>query len=107
MVASLGESADRAAIDRALRENEAGETVPGEVVHAILDGAPPLRAWRQHRRLTLNELAASVGISMGCLSQIENGRKPGTLDLVRRLAAALDVTQDDLAGWKDAERAGP
>ena len=39
MVASE-ESADRAAIDRALRENEAGDTIPGEVVHAILDGAP-------------------------------------------------------------------
>ena len=41
MVASLEESADRAAIDRALRENAAGETIPGEVVHAMLDGAPP------------------------------------------------------------------
>ena len=41
MVASLEESADRAAIDRALRENEAGDTIPGDVVHAILDGAPP------------------------------------------------------------------
>ena len=107
MVASLEESEDRAAIDRALRENEAGETVPGEVVHAILDGAPPLRAWRQHRRLTLNGLAARVGVSKGYLSQIENGRKSSTLDLVRRLAAALDVTLDDLAGWKDAEDAGP
>ena len=44
MVASLEESADRAAIERAVRENAAGETVPGEVVHAILDGVPPLRA---------------------------------------------------------------
>ncbi len=98
MVASLEESADLAATDRALRENEAGDTVPGEVVHAILDGAPPLRAWRRHRGLTLDALAARVGVSKGYLSQIENGRKSGTLDLVRRLAAALDVTLDDLAG---------
>ena len=106
MIASLEESEDRAAIDRALRENEAGETVPGEVVHAILDGAPSLRAWRQHRRLTLEGLATRVGVSKGYLSQIENGRKSGTLDLIRRLAAALDVTLDDLAGWKDADAAG-
>ncbi len=81
--------------------HEAGETVPGEVVHAIIDGAPPLRAWRQHRRLTVDGLAARVGASKGYLSQIENGRKSGTLDLVRRLAAVLHVTLDDLAGWKD------
>ena len=106
LVASLEESADGAAIDRVLRENEAGETVPGEIVHAILDGAPPLRAWRLHRRLTLDGLAAKVGVSKGYLSQIENGRKSGTLDLVRRLAVALDVTLDDLAGWKGGDDTG-
>ena len=106
MVASLEESAARAAADRALRENAAGETIPGDVVHAILDGAPPLRAWRQHRRLTLDGLAARVGVSKGYLSQIENGRKSGTLDLVRRLAVALDVTLDELAGDRDADETG-
>ena len=106
MVALLEESADRAAIDRALRENEAGDTIPGDVVHAILDGAPPLRAWRQHRRLTLGELAAKVGVTKGYLSQIENGRKSGTLALVRRLAAVLDVALGDLAGWQDTGDAG-
>ncbi|MCY4508248.1 MAG: helix-turn-helix transcriptional regulator [Acidobacteria bacterium] len=107
MIASRTESADRAAIDRALRENGAGETIPGEVAHAILDGTPPLRAWRRHRRLTLGGLAARVGVTKGYLSQIENGRKSGTLDLVRRLAAALGVTLDDLAGWRDADDDGP
>ena len=53
MVTSLEESADRAAIDQALLENEAGDTIPGEVMHAILGGASPLRAWRRHRGLTL------------------------------------------------------
>lgn len=101
MVATLEDARDRAAIDRVLKDDEAGETVPGEIVHAILDGARPLRAWRRHRRLTLDELARRVGVSKGYLSQIENGRKSGTLDLIRRLAAVLDVTLDDLAGWKN------
>ena len=43
MVASLENAEDCAAIDRALDEYEAGETVSGEVVHAILEGTPPLR----------------------------------------------------------------
>lgn len=106
MVASLEESADRTAIERAVRENAAGETVPSEVVHAILDGTPPLQAWRRHRGLTLGGLAARVGVTKGHLSQIENGRKSGTPDLVRRLPAALGVTLDDLTGWRDADRDG-
>ena len=40
------------------------------------------------------------GVSKGYLSQIESGHKFGTLDRLRRLAAVLDVTLDDLAGWK-------
>lgn len=97
MVALLEDSADCAAIDRALSEDAAGETVPGEIVNAILDGAPPLRAWRQYRGFTLDALAERTGVSKGYLSQIENGRKSGTLDLFRRLATALDVALDDLA----------
>lgn len=98
MTAALVDAADAAAIDRALRADAAGETVPGPVVHAILDGATPLRAWRRHRGLTLAALAAQTGVSKGYLSQIENGRKTGTLALFRRLAAELGAALDDLAG---------
>ena len=101
MVASLEDAEDCAAIDRALGEYEAGEAVPGEVVHAILEGTPPLRAWRRHRGLTLDALAERMGVSKGYLSQIENGRKPGTLDLFRRLALVLDAAIDDLVGPED------
>ena len=103
LIDSLEDSADCAAIDRAVSEDAAGETVPGQVVNAILDGAPPLRAWRQHRGFTLEALAKRTGVSKGYLSQVENGRKSGTLDLFRRLATVLDVALDDLAGWKGEE----
>ncbi len=53
--------------------------------------------------MTLGGLAAKVGVTKGYLSQIENGRTSGTLDLLRRLAAALGVTLDDLAGWRYAD----
>ena len=43
MVASLENAEDCAAIDRELDEYETGETVSGEVVHAILEDTPPLR----------------------------------------------------------------
>ena len=96
MADALEDAADSAAIEWAWAEDAAGETVPGEVVKAILDGGSPLRVWRKHRAFTLDALAERVGVSKGYLSQIENGRKPGTLGLLRRLAGALDVAMDQL-----------
>lgn len=107
MVAALEDAADVAAIERAWGEDAAGETVPGEVVNSILDGASPLRAWRMHRGLTLEVLAERIGVSKGYLSQIEQGRKPGTLGVFRRLADVLDVPIDDLAGWEVGQESAP
>ena len=101
MIAALEEAADSAAIDRAWAEDAAGETIPGEVVKAILDGEPPLRAWRKYRAFTLDALAERAGVSKGYLSQIESGQKPGALGLFRRLADVLDVSMDDLVGWRE------
>lgn len=104
MAAALEDAADVAAIARAWDEDATGETVPGEVVNAILDGASALRAWRLYRGLTLDVLAERIGVSKGYLSQIEKGRKPGTLGVFCRLADALGVPIDDLAGCEnDAE----
>ena len=107
MVTALEDAADVAAIERAWGEDAAGETVPGEVVNSILDGASPLRAWRTHRGLTLEVLAERIGVSKGYLSQIEQGRKPGTLGVFRRLGDVLDVPIDDLAGWEVGQESAP
>ncbi len=65
--------------------------VPDAVVGRILDGESPVRAWRKHRGLTQTRLAGEVGIGIGYLSEIESGRKPGSLRVLRRIAQALDV----------------
>ena len=98
MVVALEDAADSAVIERAWAEDAAGETIPGEVVKVILAGESPLRVWRKHRELTLDALAERVGVSKGYLSQIENGQKPGTLGLFRRLAGVLNVALDELVG---------
>ena len=98
MIDLLDDNSDCAAIDRVLREDEAGDTIPGEIVNAILDGVTPLRAWRQHRAFTLEMLADRIGVSKEYLSQIENGQKSGTVDIFRRLSNVLDVALDDLVG---------
>ena len=96
MIDLLDDTSDCAAIDRALREDEAGDTIPSEVVHAILDGVTPLKAWRQHREFTVDILADRIGVSKEYLSQIETGQKSGTVDIFRRLSTILDVASDDL-----------
>ena len=96
----LDDNADCTAIDRVLREDEAGDTIPGEIVNAIMDGVTPLRAWRQHREFTLDMLVDQTGVSKEYLSQIENGRKSGTVDLFRRLSNVLDVALEDLIEWE-------
>ena len=103
IVSLLDDTEDCSAIDRALIEDKAGETVPSETVNAILNGVPPLRAWRQCRGFTLESLAERVGVSKGYLSQIENGRKPGTLGILRRISIVLSVAIDDLVEWNEEE----
>jgi transcriptional regulator with XRE-family HTH domain len=50
-----------------------------------------LRAWRQSRRVSQEQLAARAGVSARHLSFVENGRAQPSRDLVLALAGALDV----------------
>ena len=73
------------------------ELIPAEVVDRLLAGEAPVRAWRAHRGLTQQALAAVAGLSKSYLSQIESGRKTGTLETLGHLARVLGVEVDDLA----------
>lgn len=66
-----------------------------EVLAAV---APRLRALRQHRGITLNELSATTGISTSTLSRLESGQRRPALDLLLPLARAYRVPLDDLVG---------
>jgi transcriptional regulator with XRE-family HTH domain len=52
--------------------------------------------WRKRRGLTEAVLAELVAIDKTYLSQMEAGRKSGTVAVLKRLAAALAVGVDDL-----------
>jgi transcriptional regulator with XRE-family HTH domain len=56
---------------------------------------PSLRYWRIQRAWHQEELARAAGVSMATLWRLETGR-PATLETVRKLAHALDVTPADL-----------
>jgi DNA-binding XRE family transcriptional regulator len=70
--------------------------VPHEVVKRELEGAHPVRAWREFRRHNQAQLAALVGISRSYLAQIETGERAGTLDVMAKIARNLGCLVEDL-----------
>jgi len=70
--------------------------IPTEVRQAIADGIHPVRAWREQRGLNQGQLAAMVGISRAYLAQIEGGERTGTLEVMARVARALNRPLEDL-----------
>jgi len=90
--------------DRLMAEIAAGEQelIPGEVVFALLDGENPIKVWREHRRLTQQQLAAAAGITAPYLSQLERNRRVGTVEVLAAVARALAVSLDDLVSPAEA-----
>jgi transcriptional regulator with XRE-family HTH domain/predicted transcriptional regulator len=55
-----------------------------------------LRHYRRRRGLTLDELGALIGRPAPYLSMVENGKKEPRISQISAMAAALDVTLEDL-----------
>ncbi|MBF0269046.1 MAG: helix-turn-helix transcriptional regulator [Alphaproteobacteria bacterium] len=82
------------------KEAYRAEAVPGELVMRLIEGEHPVRVWREHRGLTAKALAEKAGVSAAYLSEIESGKKPGSLDAMAKIARALGVQVDDLVVWE-------
>ncbi len=90
---------DIRAADQAMRELKTGkdELVPGEVVDRLFDeDVHQLRVWREYRELTQDALAKQVGVGKAYISQIESGNKPGSVSVLKKIAAALSLDVDYL-----------
>lgn len=89
---------DVIAFDRATRELEEGrdELIPGEVVDRLLAGEPPLKVWREHRRLSQSALADRAGVSQSYVAMMESGDRTGRVEALRKIAGVLGVGLDDL-----------
>ncbi|HYC15153.1 MAG TPA: helix-turn-helix transcriptional regulator [Stellaceae bacterium] len=94
MLKELEDLEDIRAFDRA--KVRPRDFIPGEIVTRRVNGENPVRVWRKYRKLTQQRLADKTGISKPYLSQIENGARSASIGVVKRLAAALKVTVDDL-----------
>jgi DNA-binding XRE family transcriptional regulator len=97
LVAEAEMSQDISDYDDALQAVQQGEeTIPSEVVYAILEGDNPIRVWRQYRGLTQAQLAQVAEISTPYLSQIESGKRTGTPEVLSAIAKALGLALDDI-----------
>ncbi len=80
-----------------LAEIAGGQEVwPLDIVEARVNGENPVRVFRTYRKMTVSDLAAAAGISQPYLSEIESGKKTGSVDVLKRIAAALKVDLDDI-----------
>ena len=79
------------------------EVIPVEVVERLVEGESPVKVWREHRGLTQEDLGDQVGLSGSYLSQIESGKREGTVKVYAALARALGVDVDDLVTLKDED----
>lgn len=95
---ALLDAADIATADKVRADVAQGrdELVPAAIARRLLDGENAVRVWREHRGMTASALARQAGISAGYLSELEHGKKPGSVATLSGLAKALAVDIDDL-----------
>ncbi|WP_119269666.1 helix-turn-helix domain-containing protein [Taklimakanibacter deserti] len=94
----LIDAADIAAAERVKADIAAGrdEMIPSEIVKRLLAGENPVRVWRQHRGLSARDVAEKTGLSAAYISEIETGKKDGSVSAMKRIAETLGVEIDDL-----------
>jgi DNA-binding XRE family transcriptional regulator len=88
---------DSIAAEKIMARVRAGEeTWPAELVYELWETDSRIRTYRNYRKLSVSDLAAAAGISQPYLSEIESGKKTGSVDVLKRIAAALKVDLDDI-----------
>jgi DNA-binding Xre family transcriptional regulator len=92
----LDDLIDEAAATAAYQHTGDQETVPAAIVRRLVAGENPIKVWREHRGLTLHALGRRTRITKGYLSLLENDERRGTIDTLKVIAEALDVSLDEL-----------
>ena len=92
---------DRGTVERVKKE-KSRRYVPVEVVRRLIAGEESkVKVWREYRGLTLRALAEKADIAPAYLSEIETGKKPGSVKALAALARALDVQIEALIRHED------
>lgn len=82
-------------VSRARKEIESGgPLLPKSVVDRLANGENPVRVVREWRDETQMYLSFRTDLSQGYISDIESGRRVGTVAALRRIAKVLNVPLD-------------
>ena len=72
-------------------------TFPHEVVGAnVIDGKSLIRAWREYKKITQQDMAEKMGITQAAYSQMERPDSRLRRVTLKKIAAALGVDVDQL-----------
>lgn len=85
---------DYVVIEKAVYDELTGandETFPSEFVDKLFDTDNKIGVWREYRGITMTELANAAGVSQSYISDIENGKKDGSIKVIKAIAEALDA----------------
>lgn len=79
--------------DRFQNASSSGEEhlFPMKIVDELLAGQNPIKVFREFQKMTQNELALKVGISIPYLSQLESGIRKGSIKVLSEISKALGV----------------
>ncbi|TPP11704.1 helix-turn-helix domain-containing protein [Rhizobium glycinendophyticum] len=101
-IEDLEDSLTIADFERKLAAGEE-ELIPAEYVNRMSEGESPIRVWRNFRGMAAKDLAAAAGISTAYLSEIETGKKDGSVATLKAIADVLKLDLDDLY-WRHEDR---
>jgi len=91
---------DTLAYDHIKKEEEEA-LWPIEIALHIAQGQSPLKVYRQHKKLSQKELSVRSKVPQGLISEIETGKKQGSLNSLIALSKVLETTIDDLLTTKN------
>lgn len=86
---------DIRAFDKAKQENQ--EHFPAELIRRLCAGENAIKLFRTHRGMTQLTLAKKANTTREYISQLENNLRKGTIETLKKIAAALGVELEDLS----------
>jgi len=82
----------------ALKNAGSNNNLPEEIIQQIsLAQESPIKVLRKYRGMTQTDLAKASGISRPYLTEIETGKKDGSIRALKSIADALDASLELLA----------
>ncbi len=80
-----------------VQEKQSESTIPHDVVELhIIEDKSLIRAWREYKNITQQEMAKRIGISQSAYSQMENPDANLRQTTLEKVAAAMGLTPEQL-----------